>query len=676
MRSSHPNHDTSEISGTMTPTIAAIIPAFNEQGRLNQVLTVLQHVTEFDEIIVVDDGSTDGTLAEAEWAAKFDSRLRCLHLPVNQGKGAAMFAGAEATDTSILAFFDADLVGLKPDHVRALIKPVIAGQQDMTVGLFYGGQLNTDLAHWLTPWLSGQRCLRAELFGQVAEQAASGYGIETAITLAARRQNWRRQYVPWRGVTHPPTELRRGLKQGVRNRVRMYNEIGKTLRAERRVPFLGRSIWLTLGLVLLALMGSSLAYDQAMASSTLHLADLPALPLAGVQRLLVIAPHPDDETIGAAGAIQAALAAGAQVKVVVITNGDGQAIGPLVFDKEILPHSADYVHDGERRQSETTTALKTLGVPANSILFLGYPDGRLKQLWLKDWTTACPVQAAYTRATASPYPATYDPKATYCGRDLLNDLQTIITDYQPDLILLPHPNDEHPDHRATSSFGLMAVALASTAQPDYAPTVWGYLVHYGRYPRPRGLHPEAALLPPTPLSGASFQWVRLELTPSQMQTKATALNAYTTQMRLMGSFIRSFARQNELFAHIEPLSALAPAAIEPADESSHELVLGSADLIGLQIEQQGELLSITAETEEPLLRGLHYRVQVKLANGKTLTGTWPGSAVRAGKSAFAFTVNLAEIGDPAVLSVAAEVTEGAALDRTGWYIVELSPARP
>ncbi len=201
MRKPQANHDDAEAARAISPTIAAIIPAFNEQGRIGQVLAVLREVTEFREILVVDDGSTDGTPAEVEAAAHVDSRIRCLRLPVNRGKGAAMFAGARAADANILAFFDADLIGLKPAHVRALIKPVRAGRQEMTIGVFHRGRLNTDLAHWLTPWLSGQRCLRTELFFRVAEQSAAGYGIETAITLTARRQHWRCQRIRWPGVS-------------------------------------------------------------------------------------------------------------------------------------------------------------------------------------------------------------------------------------------------------------------------------------------------------------------------------------------------------------------------------------------------------------------------------------------------------------------------------------------
>jgi hypothetical protein len=144
----------------------------------------------------------------------------------------------------------------------------------------------------------------------------------------------------------------------------------------------------------------------------------------------------------------------------------------------------------------------------------------------------------------------------------------------------------------------------------------------------------------------------------------------------MRSFLNSFVRQNELFATIQPLDPPALIASEPANENSHDLVLGSADLVGLQVEQRGKLLVVTAKTEETFLPGFHYRLLAKLPNGQTVTGTWPGAAARAGKSVVTFSLNLGEFGFPAVLGVAAEVTQGVTLDRTGWYMVKVAQEAP
>ena len=216
------------------PAISAIIPAYNEAGRIERVLAVLRQVPELCEIILVDDGSSDGTWAEIQKAAAADSRVRGVQHPINRGKGAALFTGARAAQSEVLLLLDADLMNLEPRHVYALMEPICCGEADMTVGLFCSWHLNTTLAHWITPWLSGQRCLPREKFFQLSEQSASGYGAEVALSLTARRLGWRTRQVFWTGVHHPPSEVHRGKwLDGVRHRAKMYREIYKAWRAEQ-----------------------------------------------------------------------------------------------------------------------------------------------------------------------------------------------------------------------------------------------------------------------------------------------------------------------------------------------------------------------------------------------------------------------------------------------------------
>ncbi len=204
---------------------AIVIPAYNEADHIAGVLRVLTRVRSVDAIVVVDDGSADGTGEAATAVAGSDPRVRVVRHEQNRGKGQAMHTGLAAAGTPVVLFLDADLHDLQARHVEQLLAPVVTGRADMTIGLFSGGRWNTDLAHRLTPWLSGQRCLRAALWSQVCPAATKGYGVETALSVAARCRHWRTQRVTLDGVHHPPSEFHRGFWRGLRNRARMYGQI-------------------------------------------------------------------------------------------------------------------------------------------------------------------------------------------------------------------------------------------------------------------------------------------------------------------------------------------------------------------------------------------------------------------------------------------------------------------
>jgi glycosyltransferase involved in cell wall biosynthesis len=208
-------------------SIHAIIPVFNEAKTIQNVLSVLSQVECLGEIIVVNDGSTDDSASKIEEQRRSDDRIRTLTNPRNMGKGQSVLSARQASPAGCYLMLDADLYGLKPEHIKELITPVQEEIADMTIGQFKGGYWRTDLSHWATPWLSGQRCLRSELFEVISPAAAAGYGIETALTLAAKQNGWRCVRILLRGVWHRPSEVRRGAISGYRMRLKMYAQIGR-----------------------------------------------------------------------------------------------------------------------------------------------------------------------------------------------------------------------------------------------------------------------------------------------------------------------------------------------------------------------------------------------------------------------------------------------------------------
>jgi glycosyltransferase involved in cell wall biosynthesis len=213
--------------GDATATCTIVVPAFNEVGTIAEVVSVARSA-RLGRVLVVDDGSTDGTAAAAREAG-----AEVVELFRNLGKGGAVAAGVELTDSGVIVLVDADLVGLTPGHLRLLAEPVLSGAVDMSRGVFTGGRWRTTAAQRLTPQLTGQRAIRRELLRRVPQLAQTRYGIEVAITDTARREGWRCRDVPLEGVSQVMKEEKRGVLAGAVVRLRMYGDILATLLRRR-----------------------------------------------------------------------------------------------------------------------------------------------------------------------------------------------------------------------------------------------------------------------------------------------------------------------------------------------------------------------------------------------------------------------------------------------------------
>ncbi|MFQ6117536.1 MAG: glycosyltransferase family 2 protein, partial [Candidatus Bipolaricaulia bacterium] len=154
-----------------------IVPAYNEAERIGAVLQALIAAERVDEIIVVDDGSTDGT---AEVAKRFG--VKVLSLPQNMGKAAALDHGVKLARNDVFLFLDADLVGLRPEHVDRMIEAYERRGLYMVIGVFKEGRLNTDLSQVIAPYLSGQRVLNRDVWERVRKTEKLEFGVEMALT--------------------------------------------------------------------------------------------------------------------------------------------------------------------------------------------------------------------------------------------------------------------------------------------------------------------------------------------------------------------------------------------------------------------------------------------------------------------------------------------------------------
>jgi len=271
----------------------------------------------------------------------------------------------------------------------------------------------------------------------------------------------------------------------------------------------------------------------------------PIDPIQKSDRILILAPHPDDETIGCAGIIQQALNVGASVKIAYLTNGDHNQIAFIVYEKRLTLKKQEFIHMGNVRKAEAIKAMKLLGLNERNLVFLGYPDFGTFTIFSRYWQTKRPYKSFLTRIKAVPYEENLSFQAPYVGESILNDLERVILEYRPNKIFVSHPLDTNVDHRSFYLF--LQIALSDLNKQLIVPKVYPYLVHCVGWPLPRHYHPELNLDPPRQFQNTQVNWLKSELTQRQLDKKYKAVLCYKSQTESSAFYLLSFVRKNELF---------------------------------------------------------------------------------------------------------------------------------
>jgi LmbE family N-acetylglucosaminyl deacetylase len=430
--------------------------------------------------------------------------------------------------------------------------------------------------------------------------------------------------------------------------------------------------------------------------------ELDPINLESYRRVLIAAPHPDDETLGNGGLIQRALSSGAQVKVMIATNGDGYSKAVMKDFKRLLPRSADYIRLGNTRQVEILNGLELLGIARQDVIFLSYPDFGLLQLWMNHWEPSTPYRSIYTHSTRSPYKYTFNPEASFCGRDMLADVTRLIDAYRPDLILQTHSYDTHPDHRAMHYFTNLGIAAVQTSDPGYIPEVSSYLIHRGNFPDPIGYFPEEGLFPPEDLTHLGLSWKKVELNPDEIKRKHDSLRRYRSQMHVLAWLLESFLRKNELFSSVRRSSVpemvagdisnprtwqapdgsfIPPVDLSPKKDFVFDKDLPGTDILAVYAARQADgSLAVAAELRGRPMKRFNYILGVRALDGNgairfiqasNKESSIPGNIPELNERYASFVFPAEQVGTPVVLSLGAGV-EGPkelAFDNSNWPLL-------
>lgn len=408
-----------------------------------------------------------------------------------------------------------------------------------------------------------------------------------------------------------------------------------------------------------------------------------ALQLAAGDRILVLAPHPDDEVLGTGGVLREAVRRGLPTRVVFLTNGDSNEWSFLAYRKRPVIRPQAVLAMGTLRRQEALAAAAILGVPAANVSFLGYPDYGTLAIWRDHWGDQPPGRGRLTRATAVPYSTAYRPGAPFKGEEILQDLETIVRQFRPTRIFLSHPADHHPDHAALYLFTRVALWDLQGTQGAAAPALHPFLVHYPHWPGEKGFHPSEELRPPARLA-TNFCWQSRELDREEIDVKRRALAAHRTQFDYSATRLLPLVGANEIYGDLDvpPLAAdgetidLQDLAVRRVNQ---EIEINATLVRALP---EGTMVNLYAFGYRPgrlfgTMPKLAIRVGLDVLRVRDQERSLPRTTVEAhvGGTKLTARIPLAALGDPDRIFLHAETRlRDTSLNQTPWWVLELPAA--
>ncbi|MEB3100105.1 PIG-L deacetylase family protein [Ferviditalea candida] len=335
-------------------------------------------------------------------------------------------------------------------------------------------------------------------------------------------------------------------------------------------------------------------------------------------KTLIIAPHPDDETLGGAGAMLKSAAAGRNVKVLLMTSGDGYKKAAANYFGISEPGPKEFLRLGNLRHQESLRAVRHLGVhDRNDVVFLNYPDGGVNGLWEANWDCTN-LHRGLNGGTHAPYDYSYEKNAPYCGANVVKNLEQILHDFQPTDIIYPDPNDQHHDHWATSAF--IKYVLAKNR---YAVNEWTYLVHRTDFPKPLVHDGDLPLKPPLVMEDLDAQWYEVAMNAEARKRKLAAVREYATQTKRMDLFLEAFVRKNDLLeTYPDPILKMVQGPVSSAEipslfpdayaDTLQDKLEPFADIVSIGGGLDRERFYVSIELNAAIHPGIAYDIRLRI----------------------------------------------------------------
>lgn len=201
--------------------ISCIIPVYNEAERVGKVLDAVVGHELINEIVVINDGSTD----ESEPVLQKWTGIKLISYAKNQGKSHAIMVGLKEATNDFVLMIDSDLVGLDKRNITELVEPVLQNKADVSMSL----RKNSLLVYKLfgLDFVSGERCFRKQMIVESIDKLdhIPGFALETLLNQIIVAKKLRLRVVKWNNVTLTNKTGKIGFWKGIKGEIRMVLQI-------------------------------------------------------------------------------------------------------------------------------------------------------------------------------------------------------------------------------------------------------------------------------------------------------------------------------------------------------------------------------------------------------------------------------------------------------------------